>query len=703
MKMRIILSLFLLWAVALYAVKPKFKTISTMPEFERGELKNVTILKDGNLSIGLQGETRAKLHTPYVWCAVTDKMGNIYLGTGNNGKIWKITSKDTSLFFQAGGLAVSCILCGPNGDIYAGTLQEGKVYKINTHGEGTVFFETTDSYIWDMTMDSKKNLYVATGVTAQIYKITPKGSQTIFKSEQTHVKSLCIDQGDNLYAGTSDNGYIYKLQESESAFVLFDTQMEEVHSIVASADGDIYAAAFGESTPAFQETHQRERDEDSESADQNSNGDIALAPQSIIPESFSTDLEGPSALFKINRGGYAKDLWLGNSDRIYSLLSLENVLYIGTGNEGKLYQCDKDENISLIYQFNQSQLTTISPYNQAFIVGTANMGECFQLGPDMSDFGEFTSETMDASLPAEWGIVKLDGKLTDRLVTVFVRSGNTQEPEQSWSSWQQLSSEGNKLKITCPSARFIQLKCRLERRERAIPVIKKITISYVQKNFAPQVNDILIHRPGDYYSASSDNSNSNSGNPMKGLVYPQQLGEADYKKGYRSVDWLFEDPNFDGLSFDIYYRLKDQDQWFKLTSDLVSNVYSWDSSQMQDGQYEIKIVASDSLSNPIGHAIHEKISEPFEIDNTGPIIENIVFENRQSRFSVRDASVIGSVFYSINAGGWRACYPVDGLVDSEQEQFQIDTTDYNGTNLELAIKAQDEAGNYSVVHKNKGK
>ncbi len=675
-----------------------------MSEFERGDTQNVTIHQDGTLSIGLQGESLAQLNTPYVWCADTDHNGNIYVGTGNNGKIWKITGKDTLLFFQTNEIAVYCLLCSPGGDIYAGTMPQGKVYKINPKGDGSVILDTGDTYIWDLEMDDRGALYVATGAKARIFKITPKETQTFFQCDQTHVKSLCFEKNGRLYAGTSGNGYIYRFDKNGKAFVLFDTQMEEVHSIVATPRGETFAAVFGEPKPGFPEPRGTDREEDENSSIQaNEAADIALAPQAIIPERLAANGEGPTALFKINSSGYAKDLWLGKSGKIYSLGWMENRLIVGTGNDGKLYHVDENEKMTLIYQFDQSQITSIISHNQSLIVGTANMGECFRLGPDQAASGEFTSETLDTGLPVEWGIVSLEGRLTEQLVNVFARSGNTEEPEQSWSPWQPLTRDGDTFPVTCPPARFIQLRCKLERRGDRVPVVEKISISYIQKNLAPQVTDILIHRPGDYYNVSSDNPNNNPDDRNIGLVYPKQLGEAEYKKGYRSVDWLFEDPNFDGLSFDIYYRPKDRKQWFNLASDLFVNVYSWDSAQMQDGRYELKIVASDSVANPFGHKFHEKISDPFDIDNSGPVIENVKFEKNNITFNVRDAGVISAVLYSINAGGWLPCYPEDGLIDSKNESFRIDIKQNGTKTLELAIKAKDKSDNYSVLYTSKGK
>ncbi|NOY59504.1 MAG: hypothetical protein GXO75_11345, partial [Calditrichaeota bacterium] len=79
--------------------------------------------------------------------------------------------------------------------------------------------------------------------------------------------------------------------------------------------------------------------------------------------------------------------------------------------------------------------------------------------------------------------------------------------------------------------------------------------------------------------------------------------------------------------------------------DLEQSVYSWDSSNMADGKYEIKVTASDAPSNPAKFALTgEKQSDPFIVDNTGPETQNFQTPKPGTlRFSVKD-----TVFHQVN-------------------------------------------------------
>src|SRR5258706_15699641 len=102
---------------------------------------------------------------------------------------------------------------------------------------------------------------------------------------------------------------------------------------------------------------------------------------------------------------------------------------------------------------------------------------------------------------------------------------------------------------------------------------------------------------------------------------------------------------------------------------------------MPDGAYYLKIVASDSPSNPPNATLKtERESERFEIDNTPPVIQKLeggaagvnagrsmgVAHNFQ--FTAMDAtSGIGKAQYSVGGGEWVLLAPAQGVSDSKTE------------------------------------
>jgi len=95
-------------------------------------------------------------------------------------------------------------------------------------------------------------------------------------------------------------------------------------------------------------------------------------------------------------------------------------------------------------------------------------------------------------------------------------------------------------------------------------------------------------------------------------------------KGYASVLWSAHDDNDDDLIFSIYYHGEGEQNWRLLKDKLTQKYYSWDATTMPDGAYYLKIVASDSPSNPADQSLtSERESDRFEIENAPPTIENL--------------------------------------------------------------------------------
>jgi hypothetical protein len=73
--------------------------------------------------------------------------------------------------------------------------------------------------------------------------------------------------------------------------------------------------------------------------------------------------------------------------------------------------------------------------------------------------------------------------------------------------------------------------------------------------------------------------------------------------------------------------------------------------------------------------IGDRESDPFDVDNTPPVVTAEVTRNGTTiRLSVRarDArSPIQKLEYSVGGAPWQVVYPTDGLADSPDERYEI--------------------------------
>ena len=95
----------------------------------------------------------------------------------------------------------------------------------------------------------------------------------------------------------------------------------------------------------------------------------------------------------------------------------------------------------------------------------------------------------------------------------------------------------------------------------------------------------------------------------------------------------------------------------------------------------------------------ERTSEPFDIDNSAPIVSIEGSPARSGdlltiRFSAKDVSShITRAEFSINGGPWRNAYSDDGLTDDKNESFTV-TADVKGVKkFAISLRVFDAVGN----------
>jgi sugar lactone lactonase YvrE len=701
-------ALFIFQTAQLYAIKSRKQTHESFQDFERGKAVNVSILKEGHLSPAPLTRSLLKSGDPFIWDVVRDSKGNLYVGTGNEGRVYRVSADgDSTLYFDAQELQIFALVIDQQDRLFAATSPEGKVYQLTGENESSLYFEPNEKYIWDMVTDDQDNLYVATGDSARIYKISSNGEATVYyTSDQTHVRCLNIGSDQTLYAGTSGSGYVIKFEKNQDAYVVFDTQMEEVHDIVTNGQ-EMYVAAFGEISrraATMRKSTRNGRDEESDTESM----EITLSPQSILPPAALVPAQTQTSLFRIDPLGQAVDIWTMGKESIQSLMVDEKgEIWVGAGeNTGKLYQIDRDGELSLILTADESQITHIMASDQGTVyMATSNMARLYKVGPMLAKQAHFESESIDAGELSQWGNLAFSGKNTSNNAHFFTRSGNTEQPGKMWSDWQPVQKVQDVYRIQSPASRFLQWKCQFDIPDKGVPVISEVAVSYIQRNLPPQISTIIVHSPDQTYNLSDIVDQETAWAPVKqrgGLLHPKSLPSPMTKKGYRSVDWLFNDPNSDAIQFKIQYQFANTRDWHLLADHYPLNVYTWDSSQMPDGEYRLRITACDHLSNDPEQALtHSKVSDIFIIDNSGPALMNFDVSEEVVTFNLLDDwNSIENAAISYNSTGWMTIFPQDKIYDSKQEFFRVDIPDSLAGKVNfIAIKAKDEFGNINVVQK----
>src|SRR5215510_8169309 len=138
----IITALFTISVSPVPAGQPVVWETSGRTELLKGDARGVSISDNGVLMLAPKLNEVFNTQQTYVWSSAVDNDGNVFLGTGHDGKIYKVTAAGAgSLLYDAAELDVTALAIGRDGVVYAGTSPDGKVYRITADGKADVYFD----------------------------------------------------------------------------------------------------------------------------------------------------------------------------------------------------------------------------------------------------------------------------------------------------------------------------------------------------------------------------------------------------------------------------------------------------------------------------------------------------------------------------------------------------------------------------------
>ena len=128
-------ALLVLALLPLHASSPKFFQAATQADFLKGDVENLSIDSHGQLTLGPATELVYETPAPFLWTMVPAPDGSLFVGTGNEGKVFRVDAQGKgSLFFDSAELEVHALAPAPNGGLYVGTSPDGQIYKVDRNG-----------------------------------------------------------------------------------------------------------------------------------------------------------------------------------------------------------------------------------------------------------------------------------------------------------------------------------------------------------------------------------------------------------------------------------------------------------------------------------------------------------------------------------------------------------------------------------------
>ncbi|MBK7579029.1 MAG: fibronectin type III domain-containing protein [Myxococcales bacterium] len=637
-------------------------------DFKGGDLKGVAVDSSGKVRAGLSLGATSVSDASTIWAVLPEKDGGFLLGTGNEGKLLRLKAGKVSTVAETKALVITSLAEAWGGTVVMGTLPDGKLMKLDRGKVTDLATLKGAEHIWSVAFDKKsKSVFAATGPEGKLFRIDQNGTaQVYFDAPEQHLMSVAVAPDGTVYAGSGDKAKLYKVTGPGRGAVMHDFGRTEVRAISVNAKGEVFAIANEIQSGAYAPTR-RDR----------------MAPGAAGPTQKPPKTKGKGTLVQFDTDG-TPDVLLDEKEEHFTSLTLgdDGKPYVGTGAEGRVYSVDDAHNSVLVADTEERMVGALSMSGKNKFVVSSDPAVFHSVRGVGGNDSVWTSKVLDAGIRAKWG--RMSWVSTGPL-ELSTRSGNSKDPDDTWSAWGKgLAAPGL---ADAPTARFLQVRARWNKD--ATAVLSELTVPFVTDNLRAVITS--VEATGGKSSSSSD-AVPQSGGPVDGTASTKV-----------ALTWKVDNPDKDKLRYKLQYRLVGTTTWYELTKPtekLTSETYSWETSDLPEGEYRVRVTASDELSNPPGRVRkHTLESGVVLVDNTAPRIEGLQVTGR--RISGRAIDGVGPIqrieVSVVGSDEWYPFEPKDGIFDEQSEAFEADLSSFAPAGAQLvSIRVYDKANNFVV-------
>jgi hypothetical protein len=218
--------------------------------------------------------------------------------------------------------------------------------------------------------------------------------------------------------------------------------------------------------------------------------------------------------------------------------------------------------------------------------------------------------------------------------------------------------------------------------------VDAVTVSGWEPNLPPRIERLQLQPYGPLSAGGLMNAQENvtqrfkSGLRVEYNVSRKSGRRVDPERGeairpIRSFLWKATDPNDDRLLYQLEYRRVDEETWRPIGEELREEVGSWDTTEVPDGRYLVRLCASDRLDNPPEREKRSyRTTAPIVVDNSPPQISDLELQLIETGFRLQvrakdAANAIAGATLELPDGTSERLDPVDGICDSRAERFDV--------------------------------
>jgi sugar lactone lactonase YvrE len=674
--------------------------LTSYKDFDEGEATGVLLSSLGEATSGFSA-ARVDVSESVVYSAATAPDGTTYVGTGDQGVVYAYKGGKLRKLAKLDAVLVSSLAAGPNGSVFAGTMPGGRVYAIDRDGKVREAAKLDAEHVWALVYDEgKQTLYAATGPNGRLFGIdvsrldrpaVGRRDKLISDTGEKHLLSLVRGDDGALYAGSADQAILYKITPGgaggASVQALHDFEGDELRAI-ARRGNTLYVAVnefqhAGGATATTTST--------GPNAPRGTKMVLPTVPATTSPSTgLSRDRKGRGAVYRVDPDGRVEQLH-ALADGYFTALHVDGDgnVWAASGSNGRVYLIRPDRTVITAFDLPERQVLALAfdasaqKGGPSGLLGTGDAGAVYRIAPDPQKDAHYVTKVLDAQFPSRWGNLAWGGHGALALET---RSGNTSHPDKTWSAWSapqkpEKVGDGGSGRIGSPPGRYLQIRANFGG---ARTVLRDLTAYYQPQNQRPRVAEITV---GDDAAQKRVSAFARSGKPRSPVV---------------KLRWRVDNPDDDDLIYRLSYREEGEANWKPIGSadPLTRTEYEWNTESIPDGNYVVRVIASDERSNPREEALeHSLTSTPFLVDNRKPELSDVKVAYPIASGRAHDSfSAISELAYSIDGGDWQPFAPKDGIFDDATEDFSVKLPSALAAGgHSLAVRAVDAADNVGAI------
>ncbi|MFC1634645.1 hypothetical protein ACFL5Z_07355, partial [Planctomycetota bacterium] len=310
-------------------------------------------------------EAEEHLSNEHIFALAMDVAGRLLAGiSGGTCKLCRFEGDRMEVIFEPSDANyIFAIAVDDGGNIYLGTGPEGKIYRLDALGrKAELLYDSPDKSILSLAVGQDSWIYAGSDTRGLVYKINSRTKKTtvLYDSDEPEITALLS------VVNASSDASLYAAATSAR---------------VVQTQAKFAASALKPPSPGRPDA---EAKGDGSSID-GTDGQRLEIPNTKVPSNVKpTKPSGPvpkgtkpgqaSHIYRITRDGFVTEVF-GKAAVFFCLAEQEGTLLLGTGNNAEFYTVDPvSEQQAVVYEDEQAaQITAVSVAGEDLFLGTAGM------------------------------------------------------------------------------------------------------------------------------------------------------------------------------------------------------------------------------------------------------------------------------------------------------------------------------------------